>query len=1202
MPNQTASTPAEDLSLTLAQVQAMFNKSMAGMGLFDAQGQHVLHSASALKVFRTTEEQLNAGHLPRIQQALGDEFTAASQAVMADGIDRRLFVKGRGTAHQALDLDVVLSRLMIQDQPYLMMQAIDISASHGALEALELANWQLTFSIETARLGTAYASQAGQPAFWNERLFDILDIPPKDRSYPIHRSAFFERVHPKDLGAVQAAYTQALQSGAASIKHRLVRRDGGLTYVASQVRVAPGSSEVPGAIQVVVQDITEQVKLEGMNANLRTMLDQSPDYIAYVDVHQNVQFMNQGGLKLTGLPEDTDLTQLKLAAVHPPETLHTFENAASTARREHRKWRGEVELLTAYGKRVPVDAVIYPFLDRLTGKTMIAGVMRDLTAQHRHTQELNAAMSQARQAQLEMGQLLHAGSFTAAIYDRQRVMLACNEAYAELFQRTPADMIGRCIADFEGPEVAQERVPLVARVLRGEPVHQEARIVRPDGQVRFLSLSYNPRRDVYQQVIGYVSCLVDITESKQQALVLQRTLDQLQTYMRSVDQFLIVNRWDEQGIITYANDAFLRYTGYTRDEVEGAHRSLIRHPDQRPEEVDRFESSLANRSFYSGEWRSRAKAGQDLWAQVLVTTLPPNEQGQVETMAMRVDITPLKQREAELHVATQEAEAANRAKSDFVASVSHELRTPLNAILAMLSTLEERNQSEVDQMLIRTAQQGAEILLTQVNDILDFFKLSEGRLMLNEHVFSLSDQLESAVKLLRGLADDKGVGLIFTKGSAGDKVVRSDSQRLMQILFNLLSNAIKFTPADGQVKLSARCEAIDMHHTELTLVVQDSGTGMSAEFLPQLFQRFSQEQASRQSGRQGTGLGLAITKQLVDLFGGRIEVRSELGQGSTFTVKLPLTMAHAKHLQAHQLARQASTGDIDLSGLRVLYADDNAANRFVVETLLGCSGVNLELARDGQQAVDRVLEHAQGYDLVLMDLEMPVLDGLQATRVIRQHVSAEQLPIVALSANVLEEHRAHALSAGMTGFLGKPVRKAELLKALGACVQARRHQTTQAKHVAPSATAQATAPTDEKLQALNEPLDAMQTQALNFKAMEEFLGDAALVREVLPAFVEGLRETTQNLREAMPSGDLGRVRFVLHDLISMLGNLHAQAALAQLERVQTLARAGDLAGVQNSVPLLMQRIAETLNAAQALMDPSAAEDHPALKAIRPGSD
>jgi len=373
----------------------------------------------------------------------------------------------------------------------------------------------------------------------------------------------------------------------------------------------------------------------------------------------------------------------------------------------------------------------------------------------------------------------------------------------------------------------------------------------------------------------------------------------------------------------------------------------------------------------------------------------------------------LRQNEMQLRLKADEAEKASKAKSEFLASMSHELRTPLNAVIGFGYLLDQSNLSEDQREIVTNIQAAGRALLGLVNDVLDLSKIEAGEMLLENEPLDLPEMLLSVMQMLGQQARDKGIELIILPMDELPCSVAGDLSRLRQVLVNLVNNAIKFT-ATGQVVVTVMCTEQGSDHILMRCEVKDSGIGMEPDALQRLFQAFTQADSTISKRFGGTGLGLSISRRLVQLMGGEIGVSSTLAVGSTFWFEVALERA----LSSPPPGRRIDASE-RLDGLRALIVDDSELNREIVRRILEGQGAIATCCSDGASALELLRSHRQ-FDVVLMDVQMPVLDGREATRSIRHELGLKELPIIGLTAGTLRSDRDRSLEAGMTDLIGKP--------------------------------------------------------------------------------------------------------------------------------------------------------------------------------------
>jgi len=426
------------------------------------------------------------------------------------------------------------------------------------------------------------------------------------------------------------------------------------------------------------------------------------------------------------------------------------------------------------------------------------------------------------------------------------------------------------------------------------------------------------------------------------------------------------------------------------------------------------------------EYRVHRKDGSLIWAE---TTFSRLNDGSDRMLAISRDVTHRKQLEGELVDALTKSEAAAAAKADFLANMTHELRTPLNAIIGFSGVLKtSKSLTDLDARHVGLIQDASATLLSVVSDVLDYSKLEAGGFELDPQPFDPAELARSVAAIVDHQAQAKGLSLSVLDDGI-DRVMVGDAPRLRQVLLNFLSNALKFTH-NGAVELAV-AQQLHQDGGRLRMEVHDTGIGIPADQIDAVFMRFTQADASISRQFGGTGLGLAISKQIIEKMGGEIGATSTAGQGSTFWFEVPLPLADEARAAA---APRHTPEDFDRP-MRVLLVDDNAVNRELVAALLSAFNVEIDTAVDGAQAIEAYSR--ERYDIVLMDVQMPVMDGLSATLRIRALETADRrTPIIAMTANVLPEQIERCREAGMDDHLGKPISPARLLETLARWTQA----------------------------------------------------------------------------------------------------------------------------------------------------------------------
>ena len=597
----------------------------------------------------------------------------------------------------------------------------------------------------------------------------------------------------------------------------------------------------------------------------------------------------------------------------------------------------------------------------------------------------------------------------------------------------PQEIIARAIALSTelGTTITPGFEALVFKASRGIEDIYQLTYIRKDGS-RFPALvSVTALRDEQTAIIGYLLIGTDNTARKlveaEQKKLDQRLRDQ-QFYTRSLIESNIdaLMTTDPEGIITDVNKQMEALTGCTRDELIGAPFKGYFTDPERAEAAIRI--VLSEKKITDYELTACARDGKNTVVSFNATTFYDRGRTLQGVFAAARDVTESKRVEAELKLAKANAESASRTKSEFLASMSHEIRTPMNAIMGIADLLAKTALSPQQDKYIQIFRRAGDSLLNLINDILDLSKVEASQLDLEQTEFSLVDVLEKVTEMVTIKAHEKGLVLLCEIASNVPTDLHGDPTRLQQVLLNLLGNAIKFTLV-GEVSLHVTLDGDASVPTSLRFTVSDTGIGIPEENLSRVFERFTQADSSTTRRFGGSGLGLTISKRLVELMGGRIWVHSSVGTGSAFAFSVPFEVSAARTRRAPDAV---GTGlEAALPALRILLAEDSPDNRTITIAYLENTPYVVEVAETG--AIACKMFAAKDYDLVLMDRQMPVMDGLAATRAIRELEAASgrpPTPIIALTASALKGDREKCMAAGCTAFLTKPIKQEVLLQTI----------------------------------------------------------------------------------------------------------------------------------------------------------------------------
>ncbi|WPP51636.1 PAS domain S-box protein [Catalinimonas niigatensis] len=547
----------------------------------------------------------------------------------------------------------------------------------------------------------------------------------------------------------------------------------------------------------------------------------------------------------------------------------------------------------------------------------------------------------------------------------------------------------------------------------------ECRYLLKSGEVKWIFVTFTPLMSEDQRVIGFVGIVEDVTDRKQSEILLkEREVKYKYLFENNPNPLILLDA--VTNVILDVNEAAIQKYGYTRAGFIGLHLHHLQHKDDINEYLSHRKhvkmEPLSN--IFHAVCRHKTKEGKIIYVNIHAHVY--EQDGSKKELILINDITKRKEYEDELIGTKSELEKALQIKDEFLSVMSHEIRTPLNAIIGLSHLLKQQDHLSAQEETLQTIGFSADHLLTLVNDILDFSKLQAGKLKLEDIAYNLHELARQTIKLFQIHARDKQIDLILEIDEQLPAQIMGDPTRISQILNNLLSNAVKFTDK-GSITLNLSKKSIN----QLRIKVKDSGIGMTKEEQSQIFEAFTQANSSTSRKYGGTGLGLTITKKLVNLQGGDLRLKSKPGAGTTFIIDLPLTRA----APALCTGKKVNISEEKLKGLHILYVEDVLPNQFLMKGFCSHWGVHLDIASDGEEAME-ILKTSQQYDLILMDIMMPGMDGYETSQQIRkvQGPYYKTVPIIAVTASVSNKEVKKYLQYGMSDFIEKPIKPQELIQ------------------------------------------------------------------------------------------------------------------------------------------------------------------------------
>lgn len=605
----------------------------------------------------------------------------------------------------------------------------------------------------------------------------------------------------------------------------------------------------------------------------------------------------------------------------------------------------------------------------------------------------------------------------------------------------------------------------------------------------------------------------ELTQAKEFA---ERSSAELAGYLEAIDQHALISVTDKRGRIVQVNEKFIQVSGYCREELLNQDHRIINSGTHPKEFFVEMWRTLSQGNTWRDEICNRAKNGELYWIDTAIVPLKDENNKIIRYLSVRVDVTRYKNIESKLLHTMDAAEAANEAKSRFLANMSHEIRTPMNSILGMAHLLRRSEMNDQQLGHIANIQRSSQHLLTIINDVLDLSKIEAGKIKVIAQDFYLQEVLDDVSSQFSHLLNDKDIALDFDISLDISQPFCGDSLRVSQILLNYVSNAIKFTEK-GKIVVSVQLVEEDDAGCLVRFNVRDTGIGIDKKEIKVLFHPFNQVDSSPTRKYGGTGLGLAVSKELAELMGGEAGVESQLGVGSDFwfTVRLSRGVKAVTRRTAEALSLD---GTNQLKARRILVVEDNDLNQRVAKEFLEYNGATVEIAQNGKEAIDILNGSQRGFDCVLMDVQMPVMDGLEATKIIRSDIKLANTLVIAMTANVDQKDRQLCFDAGMNDFIAKPIDPNLLVSTL---LKWLKPDSTQAKSLHDMPVTKM--PVAENTDTLIDP---------SVLAVSIGHTDPVKIHKYFVLFVESTKESMKEIEVAVANNDLKTIAALGHRLKS----------------------------------------------------------------------